>query len=335
MLFYLAPMEGITGCIVRNAFFHHFSNIDKFYTPFIPAAKRMNKKILRDIDPENNRGICLVPQVMSNRADEVIDLGNQLKEFGYDFLNINLGCPSGTVVGKKRGSGLLYYPEELDLFLDELYKRTDMKVSIKTRIGFNSPDEWQKILEVYRKYPIAELIVHPRIQKDFYKNTPRLEAFFLAEEILKDTGIPLCYNGDIVDEDSYRRIKEKFPSLGQVMIGRGFLARPYLAEQLAALEETDLPAGGSSVQGGGKNGMKDSLKLRLKAFHDEIFEGYCSVFSGEKDAMFHMKEIWCYLGDSFAGSEKYVKKIKKAKTIAEYQAAAAAVFGELEIASQN
>ena len=135
MEFYMAPMEGLTGYIVRNAYHHHFHNVDKYFTPFIPAAKRMNTKILRDIDPENNKGISLIPQLMTNNAEEVIFMHKQLAEYGYVEININLGCPSGTVASKKRGSGLLAYPEELDHFLDDLFSQADFPVSIKTRIG--------------------------------------------------------------------------------------------------------------------------------------------------------------------------------------------------------
>ena len=180
MKFFLAPMQGLTGYIVRNAFHHHFDYIDKYYTPFIPAAKRMNAKIKRDIDPVNNDGITLIPQAMSIVADEVIDLHRQLAPYGYDEINVNLGCPSGTVVSKKRGSGILAYPDMLDSFLDELYTKADFPVSIKTRVGFNDDELWPKLIEIYSKYPISELTVHPRVQKDFYKNTPRMDDFALA-----------------------------------------------------------------------------------------------------------------------------------------------------------
>ena len=130
MKFFLAPMQGLTGYTVRNAFHHNFDYIDKYYTPFIPAAKRMNAKIKRDIDPVNNDGITLIPQAMSIVADEVIDLHRQLVPYGYDEININLGCPSGTVVSKKRGSGILAYPDMLDSFLDELYTKADYKAKV-------------------------------------------------------------------------------------------------------------------------------------------------------------------------------------------------------------
>lgn len=169
MKFFLAPMQGLTGYTVRNSFHHHFDYIDKYYTPFIPAAKRMNAKIKRDIDPINNDGITLIPQAMSIVADEVIDLHRQLVPYGYDEINVNLGCPSGTVVSKKRGSGILAYPDMLDSFLDELYTKADFPVSIKTRVGFNDDELWPRLIEIYSKYPISELTVHPRVQKDFIK----------------------------------------------------------------------------------------------------------------------------------------------------------------------
>ena len=208
MKFFLAPMQGLTGYTVRNAFHHHFDYIDKYYTPFIPAAKRMNAKIKRDIDPVNNDGITLIPQAMSIVADEVIDLHSQLVPYGYDEINVNLGCPSGTVVSKKRGSGILAYPDMLDSFLDELYTKADFPVSIKTRVGFNDDELWPRLIEIYSKYPISELIVHPRVQKDFYKNTPRMDDFALAMQKINPDKTTLCYNGDITDTNSFKALTD-------------------------------------------------------------------------------------------------------------------------------
>ena len=177
MIFSLAPMEGLTGYIVRNAFHHNFDFIDKYYTPFIPAAKRMNSKIKRDLDPSNNEGITLIPQAMSILADEVISLHEQLKPYGYNEININLGCPSGTVVSKKRGSGILAYPDMLFSFLDDLFKNADFPVSIKTRTGFDDDILWPEIIDIYKNFPIKDLIIHPRVRKDLYKGSIRLDDF--------------------------------------------------------------------------------------------------------------------------------------------------------------
>ncbi|MEE1010079.1 MAG: tRNA-dihydrouridine synthase family protein [Agathobacter sp.] len=314
MQFYLAPMEGMTGYIVRNAFHHNFDYIDKYYTPFIPAAKRMNKKIQRDIDPSNNEGITLIPQVMSNNAMEVIDLSHQLEKFGYTTLNINLGCPSGTVVGKKRGSGLLFYPEELDHFLEELYSNINIPVSIKTRIGFNSEDEWYEIAEIYSKYPIEELTIHPRIQKDFYKNSPRLDAFKHATEVIN---CPLCYNGDITSVESFSKIHNEFPDINSYMIGRGLFERPGLIHEIMSNSADDID--------------EKEKRERITNFHNEILSGYLSIMSGEKDAMFRMKEIWLYLRKSFDDSDKYWKKIKKAQTLSDYNTIVNYIFNNLKL----
>ena len=314
MQFSLAPMEGITGYVTRNAFLHHFNYIDKYYTPFIPAAKRMSKKIIRDLKPENNVGINLIPQVMSNKVDEVLYLGEQLKEFGYTSMNINLGCPSGTVVSKKRGSGFLTMPDELDRFLDELYTRTDMEVSIKTRIGFNSEDEWEDILEIYSRHPIPELIIHPRIQKDFYKNAPRLDAFAMAVDKIDSKKTKLCYNGDITNKAFFDQLVDRFPSIDSYMIGRGLYAYP----GLIAVLDSDRQR---------KSTQSDYL-TRLRAFCDEILQGYLNDFGIPKDAMFHMKEIWSFLYNSFENSDKYWKKIRKCQTLDEYHVIVNSLFSE-------
>lgn len=312
MTIYLAPMEGLTGFIVRNAFFHHFEGIDQYYTPFISAAENMNQKIIRDITPSNNEGLSVIPQLMSNQADQVIYMQRQLQKYGYHEVNINLGCPSGTVSSKKRGSGLLGYPKELDAFLNGVYEKADFPVSIKTRIGYESVDLWPQILSIYKKYPISELMIHPRIRSDFYKGLPRLKAFDDAVEMLCDSSITLCYNGDIWNKNDYDILQARYPKVSHFMIGRGLLANPALAEQIKGIE----------------NG---NYKERFLAFHDEVYAGYAAIFSGEKDAMMHMKEIWFYLGKSFADSEKHVKKILKSQNPTEYKLSVRKIFEECEL----
>lgn len=312
MQYLLAPMEGLTGYIVRNAFHHHFDYIDKYYTPFIPAAKKMNSKIKRDIDPANNEGITLIPQAMSIVADEVIDLHRQLMPYGYDEININLGCPSGTVVSKKRGSGLLAYPDMLDTFLDELYTKADFPVSIKTRVGFNDDEMWPQLINIYSRYPISELIVHPRVQKDFYKNTPRMDDFALALEKINPDKTMLCYNGDITDKESFDAFTAAFPDISEIMIGRGLFADPALIAKFKGIDID--PA---------------EMRERLKNWHDEILSGYLGIFSGEKDAMFRMKEIWMYMHGLFPDSDKLWKKIKKCQTLSDYKAIVRLAFSSL------
>lgn len=303
MEFYMAPMEGLTGYIVRNAYHRHFHNIDKYFTPFIPAAKRMNSKILRDIDPENNKGITLVPQLMTNNAEEVLFMHKQLAEYGYDEININLGCPSGTVASKKRGSGLLAYPDELDYFLDELFSQANFPISIKTRIGYSSEKEWETLAGIYAKYPIHELIIHPRTRQDLYKFPVHPDAFAHAVENIP---LSLCYNGDIIDVSSYEKVCNQFPSINKIMIGRGLFRNPGLISSIKREPAPD--------------------KETLRSYHDEILEGYLAIFSGEKDALFRMKEHWFYLGNAFENADKYCKVIRKTSKMTEYCQAVNGIF---------
>ncbi len=303
MEFYMAPMEGLTGYIVRNAYHHHFHNIDKYFTPFIPAMKNLNTKYIRDIQPENNKDIHLIPQLISNDAEEVLDMQKKLREYGYSEVNINIGCPSGTVVSKKRGSGLLQYPQMLDKFLYELYEKADFPVSIKTRIGYMDENEWEELAEIYSKYPISELIIHPRTRQDLYKKPVRPETFAYAVEKIP---VSLCYNGDIVDKASFEQMKAAFPTIDKVMIGRGLFAKPGLISELKGEELPDIN--------------------QIKGYHDEILEGYLEIFSGEKDALFRMKEHWSYLGNSFEEADKYCKVIRKTNHLQEYLQAVEGIF---------
>ena len=253
MKYYLAPMEGITGHIYRNAYEKYFHNIDKYFTPFIVPNESLSLKTkeLRDMLPENNEGLNIVPQILTNNAEGFVLTANKLKQLGYEEINLNLGCPAGTVVSKKRGSGFLAYPEELDRFLDEIYKINDMKISIKTRLGKERADEFYKLIEIYNKYPLEELIIHPRTREDFYGNTPNLEIF---KESLKLSKHSICYNGDIFTVDNYNKIVKEFPQVDKIMIGRGILANPGLIDEIKE--------------------NKFITKEILKQFHDEIFENY-------------------------------------------------------------
>lgn len=310
MKYYLAPMEGITGHIYRNAYEKYFHNIDKYFTPFIVPNESLSLKTkeLRDMLPENNEGLNIVPQILTNNAEGFVLIANKLKQLGYEEINLNLGCPAGTVVSKKRGSGFLAYPEELDRFLDEIYKINDMKISIKTRLGKERADEFYKLIEIYNKYPLEELIIHPRTREDFYGNTPNLEIF---KESLKLSKHSICYNGDIFTVDNYNKIVKEFPQVDKIMIGRGILANPGLIDEIKE--------------------NKFITKEILKQFHDEIFENYTILLKEDKNAMYRMKELWGYMSHIFTNNKKYYKKIKKAQKAIDYKVAVNSLFAEQEI----
>ena len=310
MKYYLAPMEGITGHIYRNAYEKYFHNIDKYFTPFIVPNQSLSLKTkeLRDLLPENNEGLNVVPQILTNDAEGFILTANKLKQLGYNEINLNLGCPAGTVVSKKRGSGFLAYPDELERFLDEIYKIDNIKISIKTRLGKEMPEEFYKLIEIYNKYPLEELIIHPRTREDFYGNTPNLEIF---KESLKLSKHSICYNGDIFTVDNYNKIVKEFPQVDKIMIGRGILANPGLIDEIKE--------------------NKFITKEILKQFHDEIFENYTILLKEDKNAMYRMKELWGYMSHIFTNNKKYYKKIKKAQKAIDYKVAVNSLFAEQEI----
>lgn len=319
MKFYLAPMEGLTGFVFRNAYQKHFGDIDTYFTPFI-NNKKMNYKEIKDILPEHNKGMHVVPQILTNRAEDFLAIAKELGNYGYESVNLNLGCPSGTVVTKHRGAGFLAVPEELDHFLEEIFADCPLRISVKTRIGINDAGEWERILSIYEKYPMEELIIHPRVQKDFYNNTPDMDAFLYAVENSRHT---LCYNGDICSVDDYKAWIQKMEGKDRehgsgstaqhtehMMLGRGILRNPGLVGELM--------------------GHAPITKDQFHAFHDDVLEGYLDVMSGERNTLFRMKELWFYFAKYFTEPEKYVKQIKKTQRVAEYRVIVDNLFREQE-----
>lgn len=310
MKLYFAPMEGLTGYIYRNAHNAFFNNIDKYFSPFISTNQHLSIKAkdLKDILPENNAGLVLIPQLLSNNASDFVETAKQIQYLGYDELNLNLGCPSGTVVSKGKGSGFLAKTEELDRFLDAIYSKAVTKISVKTRLGKDNPEEFYRLMEIYNQYPIHELIIHPRIQKDFYKNKPKLEIF---EKALSSSKNPVCYNGDIFKTKDYEELATRFPEVNTFMLGRGLLANPNLT---GAIKEN------SKVE-----------KALLKDFHDKLYHDYKAVLFGDRNVLFKMKGIWSYMIAIFADSERFSKKIKKTERLADYEAVVASLLREQDI----
>ena len=311
MKYYFAPLEGISGYIYRNAYEKFFpNNIDKYFTPFIVPnqSKSLKTKEFRDVLPENNNGLNIIPQILTNNSEGFIATCKKLKQLGYDEVNLNLGCPSGTVVSKFRGSGFLGKREELDNFLDEIFKIQDMKISIKTRLGVDSADEFYEIMKIYDKYPMEELIIHPRTRQDFYGNKPNMEMF---KDALKSSKNTICYNGDIFSVKDYEKFIEECPSVDRIMIGRGSLANPGLINEIKG------------------KGVVD--KNILKEFHDEVCMGYKEILSGDINVLFRMKELWSYMIGMFEESEKVAKKIKKERMLSEYNVIISRLFAEYNI----
>ncbi len=305
-----APMEGITGYVFRNAHHKYFGGVEQYYTPFISPnqTKKLTPRELNDVLPEHNEGIPVIPQILTNRAEDFLWAAGRLKELGYREVNLNLGCPSGTVVAKHKGSGFLALPMELDRFLYQIcdgMKKLSMEVSVKTRIGKDNPDEFEDLLSIYNRYPLELLVIHPRLQIDYYKNNPNMEVFKQAAAGSKN---PICYNGNLFSRENLRDLSRQFPAVEQVMVGRGLLTNPAFAEETGRLE-----------------------KERFRAFHDQVLEGYRQAIPGDKNVMFKMKELWFYLGYGFEDGEKYVKKIRKAQRVEEYCAAVSRLLANREL----
>lgn len=334
--FYFAPMEGVTGYTLRNVHHACYPGIDEYFTPFIAPNQHhaVNPKEHRDVVQTNNVDIPIIPQVLTNKPELFLWSARELKEkYGYQEVNLNLGCPSKTVVSKHKGSGFLEDTEKLNRFFDEVFSAVGAassqaapgepehqypRISVKTRLGIGSVDEFADILQVYNQYPISELIIHARVQKEFYKGEPHLEAF---SDAVKETSHSLCYNGDIWSLEDYQRVRTLFSTVTKFMLGRPLMANPELVQELQAYEACQ-------ASGEGWNGYQNSIK-QLKQFHDRLLQGYLEQMNGDaNNVLFKMKELWGFLGRQFQEQEKLVKKLVKATRLNEYEILAGQVLKE-------
>lgn len=298
MEFYLAPMEGITTYIYRNTHAELFGGCDAYYAPFIVPTdnERLSAKNLRDILPENNR-VNLKVQVMSTSAPAFRIFVDKIKDLGYDEVNLNFGCPAGTVVKKFRGSGALKDPEGLDEFLHNIFDEEDIKISIKTRAGYYSHDEFDNLIKIYEKYPMTKLIVHPRVREELYKGEPNLESFEKAYKVFDK----LCYNGNIYSVEDYEKIKERFPDVDSVMIGRGCITNPAIFREL--------------------KGGKKLTTAELVNFSRALEERYQEIYCSEINTLYKLKEIWMYALGNYPEEHKIIKAVKKSQKLSEINSA--------------
>lgn len=321
MKVYFAPLEGITGYIFRNVYEEYYGGIDRYFTPFIATTQktRLRNKELRDILPENNKKIPLVPQIMSNHAEDFIYTAEFIAALGYDTVNLNLGCPSRTVVSKGKGAGFLAKTVALDRFLDQIYSKCSMRISIKTRLGRDDPEEFYELMRIYNQYPVEELIIHPRVQTDFYKNTPNLEMFAKAVETCR---MPVCYNGDLFSMEDYHRLCRQFPAIDRVMLGRGLLSHPELAGQIQ--KEQRKPDWGLAEQSHEEQ-RKPDWEL-LHQYTDALCRAYSDAYSGDQPVLFKMKELWGFLADSMPEGDRLRKRIHKVQRLDGYQRIMSEIF---------
>ncbi len=331
MKYYLAPLEGITGHIYRNAVHDLFgTGIAKYFTPFFgPNTHRSSRcREIRDVLPENNPGVYLVPQILTDDAEDFLEFEEDVSRLGYEEVNINIGCPSGTVTSKGRGAGMLRRPEAIRRMLEQVFEKTNLRVSVKTRVGDTGTEEFAEALEIYDSFPLEELIVHPRLRTDQYRpGTLHMECFAQA---LRLSPHALCYNGDVNTPEDWERVRRMFsvpadasekdprgiarpegtggrPGVTALMCGRGMAADPSLIRQL--------------------DGGPMASARELRAFFGRLAEEYLEAYGGSEHYVLHrLKEIWAFMGPRFPEKAKNVKRVMKARSLEEYRAAEGAVL---------
>ena len=328
----LGPFQGITDAPFRNVFKKHFGGIDKFYTPFFTGIQKEHAKNLQveEIDPRFNDVATLTPQILSTDAEEILRFATQCKALGYQEINLNMGCPFPRVANKKRGCGLLPYPDKIEAMLDKVFENIDLRFSIKCRLGYFDPDEIVPVIEIFNQYPLSELIIHPRIGKQLYKGEAVVKRF---SELIPLIKAPLVYNGDIVSVESFERIREEVKPVSQFMLGRGLLGNPFLAEEIVdchviAREEQPKQPEGSSTEGRKSNLTRTE---RLYAYVVDLYEDRLRHAGGSPKVLGRMKELWSYLMYSFDEPQDIWRKIKKINALKDYEDAVEDVFRKHQI----
>lgn len=359
-------MESLTTWYFRQLHHEFFPGVDRYFTPFLSANQNFTfqSREQDEIAPGNNPGIQLVPQIMTNRAEEFVWAVQTICPLGYPEINLNLGCPASQVVNRKKGAGFLENPEALDRFFEETFAELDKlkisaQISVKTRIGYHSPEEADGLLRIYNRYPLSEVIIHPRTRKEYYQGTPHREVF---RKMLEESRHPVCYNGNIFTVQDYQDLLQEFPvsrypMFHAVMLGRGLLSDPALVREILASNlrtdcvSPDIPADGTSASAIPTRKTADSgedtafcknsrlTKEECRAFTTALLRKYQSVIDGgDHNILSKMKEIWTYLGTSFTGSdgdprtaERAVKEIHKSRTLSEYRIAAENLFASCRI----
>lgn len=309
MRYYFAPMEGITDSIYRRLHHKYFPGIDRYYMPFLsPTMHRtLSPKESRELPMADSVSFTAVPQILTKNAEDFLWAAQVCADRGYTEVNLNVGCPSGTVVSKGKGAGMLRYPDELDIFLGKIFSESPISISVKTRLGIENAEEFPALLEVFNRYPICELTIHPRVRKQFYKGSVDMELFRYATENSKN---PLCYNGNLTCLEDISAFSTQFPQIEAVMLGRGLIGDPGM-----------LSPGGTTAE-------------TLEKFTTELLDAYIEAFGGARNAMFRMKENWGFLLHRFENSEKLGKQLRKTTDVDEYRAITAQIIRTLPLADK-
>lgn len=281
MEFWLAPLHGITHYHFRNCLNRHVAGISVAVTPFLPveAAGRLNVKKWVDIQPDNNVGLDIIPQLIGNTPSHFVDTIRALQGLGYERFNWNIGCPAAQVVRKRRGCGIMPYPEMVEAVVREVANQTTCRFSIKMRLGLKRPQESFQILERLQGYPLDFVAVHPRLGVQEYEGVPDLTAF---QQLQNAFHYHFVYSGDIVDLLLYHHIQSYFNVVDCCLLGRGILRNIFLAEELQS----------------GKTLPREVRFRRFQHFYEDYTNTLLSA-RGPHAALANLKELWHYFATFF------------------------------------
>lgn len=315
-LLVVAPMEGLTGFPFRRVHAHFFGAADAYFLPFVTPTTlpRFTERQMRELAPDVNIGIKAVPQLLTHRVEDFVWAAKALADLGYDEVNLNLGCPAGTVVAKGKGSGFLREPFELQRFLDKIFSADlPIQISVKTRIGWADEQEFDLLADVYNHYPqMKSLTIHPRVRSDFYKGEIRENVF---EHYFYTFKMPIGFNGDVITVSDLERVKTKYRPLAHIMVGRALMADPALFRKA-------------------KGGAAATLS-EIQTYYDALLESYCVAFGNVKNALMRMKEYWFFQHNLFDNAERAVKAIYKAKTMEDYLSATRQIYENCPLRTES
>lgn len=299
-----SPLQGFTDFRFRNAFNHYFGGIDIFYAPYIRLNGKLKIKqsYQNDLSPENNNSLEIIPQVITNDADEFIYVAKYVQSLGYKELNWNLGCPYPMITKSGMGSGLISHPKKINEVLHKVHNETDILVSMKMRLGYNNAEEILDVFPILDQYPLKNIAIHARIGKQLYKGHVNLDAF---EKCISNTKHQLHYNGDINSVSAFKAIEKRFPTIDHFMIGRGLIADPFLPSMIKN-NSTEYPQNRWSI---------------FAEFHDTIYQQYDTYLSGPTPIKMKMLSFWEFFSQSTSNPQKVRKAIKKATTPKKYKQA--------------
>ncbi len=303
---YLAPLRGFTTFIYRNVFARFFKGIDLAVAPFVSTVSttRIKDSMLKDLLPENNREMRVIPQLIGKNPKDFAALARRLADLGYDTVNWNLGCPFPQVAKKGRGSGMLPYPDRIEAFLEKVIPAVPVQISVKTRLGRHDVHEILNLMPVFNRYPLAELIIHPRTGVQMYEGETYPDIF---AQCLRMSRHPVVYNGDIRTLEDFQRLSARFPEIDRWMMGRGILSNPFLPENIR------------NAQTGTEDAEEPAEKIRrFREFHNTLFTEYLPVFSGNHHLVERMIGYWFYFADAFSENPKFVRKLRKIRKAEEY-----------------